>query len=154
VFGTTAIVAAITFVGAIVAYMLFTAHDNMQEPLPEAARIVRADWDRSYACGPAYYIGDRRTADGMSITGDRKPGGIPIDDIPLIRWFDPELLREKGAALVFSGTTFPAADVAAALPGFTVTAPKSFTLPLLRNFTGRTVGYSYAFIAPADCGRG
>ena len=148
-FTAGAIVVA-TFAIAVVAYTVFTSHNNMQEPLGQASAIVRADWDRSYSCGPAYYIGDRRTADGMAITGDRKPVGIPIDDLRLVDWFDPELLRERGGLLVFSGA-FPARLVKTDLPNFTHTAPKSFTLPLLRTFTGETVSYSYAFIPPAAC---
>jgi hypothetical protein len=151
VLGTSAIVAVVTFVAAAVAYTLFTSHDNMQEPLPEATAIMRADWDKHYACGPAYYLGDRRTAHGMSISADRVPVGIPLDDIRLVHWFDPELLRERGAIMAFSGTSFPAEQVAKALPGSTLTAPQTFTLPLLRTRTGGSVSYSYAFIAPGDC---
>ncbi len=148
---TAASVAAVVFVAAVMAYTWFTAHSNMQEPLSDARAIMRAEWNHSYACGPAYYIGDRRTADGMSITGDRKPYGLPIDDIGVVRWFDPELLKKEGAILAFSGETFPADTVAAALPGVAYTEPKSFGLLLLRTLTGGSVGYSYAFIAPQDC---
>ena len=151
---TVAAFAAVFFVGAVVAYTFFTSHDNMQEPFSQADAILRADWDKSFACGPAYYLGDRRTAHGLSIVGDLKPIGIPLEDIRKVDWFDPELLRERGALLVFSGEAFPADKVAAALPEFAAGQPKSFTLPLLRTLTGQRVGYSYAFIPPADCPAG
>jgi hypothetical protein len=141
----------VLFVGAVATYVFFTSHNNMQEPLAEAEQIVRADWAKTFPCGPAYYIGDRRTAHGLSISGDLKPVGVPIDDLRKLDWFDAELLRRQGALLVFSGTDFPREMVGDALPEFAYSEPKSFTLPLLRTRTGASVGYSYAFIAPADC---
>jgi hypothetical protein len=148
---TVAAFSAVIFAGAAVAYTFFTAHDNMQEPFAEADAIVRADWAKTYACGPAYYLGDRRTAHGLSISGDLKPIGVPIDDLRKVDWFDPDLLRRQGGLLVFSGADFPRDVVAAALPEFAYTEPKSFTLPLLRTRTSQSVGYSYAFVPPADC---
>ena len=51
----------------------------------------------------------------MAISGDRVAAGIPMEDIAVAPWFDPELLKREGAIVVLAATPSPPTD-AAALP--------------------------------------
>ncbi len=140
------------FVGSVVMYGIFTSHAYMQEPSAEAAEIVLKDWRQHYSCGPGYFLGDRASAHGMAISGDRVAAGIPMEDIAVAPWFDPALLKREGAIVAFRHP-ISAADVAA-LPNVSVAGQRSFTLPLLRTFSGATITYHYFFIPPGDCAGG
>lgn len=156
---STGLTVVAVFVIALVVYGIFTGHSYMQEPSAKAAAIVLKDWRQHYSCGPGYFLGDRASAHGMAISGDRVAAGIPIEDLRVAPWFDPQLLKHKGAIVAFRHP-ISAADIAA-VPGVTgaerkafVADQKSFTLPLLRTFSGKTITYHYFFIPPEDCARG
>jgi 4-amino-4-deoxy-L-arabinose transferase-like glycosyltransferase len=131
-------------------YGFFTGHDYMQEPAEEAARIMRDTWDKRYTCGPAYFLGDRASAHGLSLADDRHPAGIPLEDLAVASWFDPALLGREGAIVAFR-TPVPVDLVESALPGTAIASEDSFALPLLRTLTGATITYHYFFVPPRSC---
>jgi 4-amino-4-deoxy-L-arabinose transferase-like glycosyltransferase len=148
-----AIIAAYTaavFVATAVIYGVFTSHGYMQEPIDQAAMIVRDAWGQKYSCGPGYFFGDRPTAHGFAVAGDRHAIGIPTEDIPVASWFDPDLLAREGA-IVISWKPISASDVAKSLPGVSLEDEQTFSLPLLRTFSGATITYYYSFIPPTSC---
>ncbi len=144
---STGLVAAAILVIGTVAYTVFTRHDYMQEPIAAAEKAIHDDWHSQFACGPGYNLGDRSTAHGMSMVGERTTG-IPVTDVHLVGWFDPAILARDGAIVAYR-RPIPMEEVAASLPGIALGPEKTVTLPLLRTWTGATVTYHYAFIAPA-----
>jgi hypothetical protein len=115
-----------------------------------SAKIIREEWNRHYSCGPGYYLGGSLSANGLSLTGDRRAVGLATINIPNVSWFDRELLRCQGAIVVDRKPI--RRDVQEYfLPGVRMTEQKSFTLPLLRSYSGKRLTYYYAFIAPESC---
>ena len=147
---SAAAVVGVVFLASAIAYGVFTSHNYMQEPTQEAAAIVRAEWDRHFTCGPAYILGDRPSAHGIAIAGDRRGAGVPIDDIGLATWFDRDLLGRDGAIVAFR-KEIPVDEIEAALPGTAITDQQTFTLPLLRTWNGASITYHYFFIPPRSC---
>lgn len=147
---SVAAVIGVVFVASAVVYGVFTSHNYMQEPTEEAARIVRADWDKQFSCGPAYILGDRPSAHGIAIASDRRGAGVPLEDVGVASWFDRELLAHNGAIVVFR-KDIPVDEVESALPGTAIADVRSFTLPLLRTLSGATITYHYFFIPPRSC---
>lgn len=147
---SAAAVAGVVFVGAAAVYGFFSSHNYMQEPTDAAAAVVRSAWGRQFSCGPGYILGDRPSAHGMALAGDRHPVGIPLEDIATASWFDPALLEREGAIVAFR-SPIPADLVESSLPGTAISGEDSFTLPLLRTRTGATITYHYFFIAPRSC---
>lgn len=147
---STAAVIGVVFFGSVITYGIFTGHNYMQEPTEEAAAVVRADWDKHYTCGPAYILGDRASAHGIAIAGDRRGAGVPLEDLQVATWFDRSLLNKEGAIVAFR-RPISAAEIELALPGTVIANEKSFTLPLERTFSGATITYHYFFIPPRSC---
>ena len=146
---STGLVAAAILVVGTIAYTVFTSHAYMQEPIAAAEAIMHDDWHKHYACGPGYVLGDRTSAHGMSMVGERTVG-IPVTDVHLVSWFDPKILAAQGAIVAYRGP-IPTDELAAFLPGLKLSDEKSFTLPLLRTLTKANLTYHYAFVAPAGC---
>jgi 4-amino-4-deoxy-L-arabinose transferase-like glycosyltransferase len=146
----SAAVIGVVFFGSAVAYGLFYGHNYMQEPTEEAAAVVRADWDKHYPCGPAYILGDRPSAHGIAIAGDRRGAGVPLEDVKVATWFDRSLLDRQGAIVAFRRPISPD-EIEHAIPGTVIADEKSFTLPLKRTFSGATITYRYFFIPPRSC---
>jgi len=144
------VVAGVVFLASVVVYGFFTSHNYMQEPTGEAAAIMRAEWNRHFTCGPGYYLGDRPSAHGLALAGDRHPVGMPLEDIPLAHWYKPALLQREGAIVAFR-TPIPADIVRQSFPDAEIAEQPSFTLPLLRTFSGATITYHYFFIPPQSC---
>ena len=111
---------------------------------------MRAEWDKQFSCGPAYILGDRPSAHGIAIAGDRRGAGVPMEDVRVASWFDRDLLARDGAIVVFR-KDIPVEEVEAALPGTVIADVRSFTLPLLRTLSGATITYHYFFIRPRSC---
>ena len=147
---SVAVVIGVVFVASAIVYGVFTSHNYMQEPTEEAARIVRADWDKQFSCGPAYILGDRPSAHGIANAGDRRGAGVPLEDVRVASWFDHGLLARDGAIVIFR-KDIPIDEVEAALPGTAIADVRSFTLPLLRTLSGATITYHYFFIPPRSC---
>ena len=77
-------VAAVVCVG----YTFFFSHSGLQEPTAAAARVILADWNRQYACGPAYVLGDRQTVYGVGIEAGPAVVAMSMVDVPDAYWFD------------------------------------------------------------------
>ena len=92
---SAAAVVAVVFVASAITYGVFTSHNYMQEPTEEAAEIVRAEWDKHFTCGPAYILGDRPSAHGIAIAGDRRGAGVPLEDIRVASWLRPRTARPR-----------------------------------------------------------
>jgi 4-amino-4-deoxy-L-arabinose transferase-like glycosyltransferase len=146
----TATILASIFVVAILSYGFFVSHDYMQEPAPQAAAIVRADWAKTYSCGPGYILGDRPSSHALALQGDRHPIGIPVEDIPLAPWYDPALLKREGAIVVYRGE-IRRGEIQKILPNIIATKEKYFTLPLINTFHDESLTYHYFFIPPQSC---
>jgi 4-amino-4-deoxy-L-arabinose transferase-like glycosyltransferase len=146
---SVALISAAILVVATVTYTVFTSHNFMQEPIAKAEAEILAEWDREFSCGPAYVIGDRSTAHGMSMSGHRVTG-IPLSDVSLVPWFAAEAMKEKGAILAFRRPV-PAEEIQQFLGDVEVEGTHVLTLPLLRTQTGETITYHYAFVPPAGC---
>lgn len=145
---------AITLAGivlvSVIIYGLFTGHDYMQEPTADAMAKVREDWNKSYACGPAYVLGDPWSANGLPITERHGPIGIHLPVIGEAPWFSAEELRRKGAVVIYRDE-IAETEVAQFLPGVKPAEIKTFTLPYLRTWAHRTMTYKYFFMPPEDC---
>lgn len=147
---TLTLTATAMLIAGTLIYSVFASHDVMQEPSVEAAAAIRADWNKSYSCGPAYMLGDIGSANGMALTGKPLPVGIPMDILLQVSWFDPEELKRKGAIVVYRDAV-NWAEVARALPAVGPREMRVITLPMLRTWTGAAYTYRYFFLPPASC---
>ncbi|WP_322518107.1 glycosyltransferase family 39 protein [Rhodopseudomonas palustris] len=142
---------AVLAAGASVVYLVFASHSGLQEPTAQAARIILADWNSKYKCGPGYYLGDRQTVYGIGIAAGPDGDSMTINFIPKARWFDTAKLEANGAVLVYTLPQVPG-DFAKAFPGATMSEEKRISVPVLRTHTGKTKEYFYRFVAPRACG--
>ncbi|MGP9811546.1 glycosyltransferase family 39 protein [Rhodopseudomonas sp. NSM] len=142
---------AVLAAGASVIYLFFASHSGLQEPIAQAARVILADWNSKYKCGPGYYLGDRQTVYGIGIAAG--PGGdsMTINFIPKARWFDTAELAANGAVLVYTLPQVPG-DFAKAFPDLAMSEEMRISVPVLRTHTGKTKEYFYRFVAPKGCG--
>ncbi|WP_245258259.1 glycosyltransferase family 39 protein [Rhodopseudomonas palustris] len=141
---------AVLAAGASVVYLLFASHSGLQEPTAQAARVILADWNSKYKCGPGYYLGDRQTVYGIGIAAGPDGDSMTINFIPKARWFDTAKLEANGAVLVYTLPQVPG-DFATAFPGATMSEEKRISVPVLRTHTGKTKDYFYRFVAPKAC---
>lgn len=133
-----------------VIYLVFASHGVMQEPTAAGARALLADWDRTYGCGPAYFLGGRQEVYGIGTEA-----GIPtisFPDLAATPWFDRARLKAGGAIVVDKPATFDV-RMLRFLPGVELLLPqRQVTIPMLRTRTADTTTYYYRFIAPQSCG--
>ena len=66
-------------VGSVV-YALVARHGVLQEPGPAAADVLRQAWERRFSCGPAYLIGNDRSARLIAINYGKPVLGLAFDD--------------------------------------------------------------------------
>ncbi|ABE38901.1 conserved hypothetical protein [Rhodopseudomonas palustris BisB5] len=142
---------AVLAVGVSVIYLFFASHSGLQEPTAQAARIMLADWNSKYTCGPGYFLGDRQTVYGIGIAAGPDGDSMTINFIPKARWFDATKLEANGAVLVYTLPQVPA-DFAAAFPDLKMSDEKRISVPVLRTHTGKTKEYFYRLVAPKACG--
>ena len=140
----------------IVTFSLFRTNSMLQEPTAAEARAVLEYWDKTYSCGPKYFIGGRPDVSGIGIEAKRDI--VPLDYTALTGapWFDKTKMRQQGAIIIDAGSTDDEtfrSRMAGYVPGFTASAGKKLTLPLRRTATGRTFTLSYWFVAPEGCRR-
>ena len=140
-------------VGLGVAYTFFASHTPMQEPTAEAAAAILAEWDRSFACGPAYVLGGRQYVYGVGL--DAGPRVIPLfyRDIAGAPWFDRDRLLAGGGVVIDDGPDEYKARMARFLPGIPTAPERQLTLPLRWTQRAKTVTYLYHFVAPQGCDR-
>jgi len=147
---TLTVTATVMLLAAGLIYGVFASHDVMQEPSFEAAAAIRADWSKTYSCGPAYMLGDIGSANGMALTGPPLPVGIPMDILLQVSWFDPARLKRDGAIVVYRDAV-NWDEVARALPAVGPRDTHSITLPMLRTRTVASYTYRYFFLPPSVC---
>lgn len=148
---TLGVVSTLTLVGPSLVWTLFSHHDVMQEPSANAAALLRAEWSKSFTCGPAYMLGDIGSGNGMAVTGDRPlPVGIPLDMVKSVAWFDRAELDKRGAIVVYRDA-INWTQVDDALPGAGRPATRQVIVPMLRTLTGAAYTYVYFFIPAAQC---
>lgn len=145
---TLAIWAAI--IAGTLVYTQFFINSRLREPAPAAADTLRSSWDGQFSCGPAYILGDDRTARGIAIYFNRGVHGIALDEINRKDWFNPDEVERRGM-IVLTTPDQVAAIGPRWLAGRTVA---TLDIPYRRTLQSRTHGYVYAFVPPRDCPRG
>lgn len=138
-------------IAASVIYIFFASHSGLQEATAQAARLVLADWNSKYKCGPAYFLGDRQTVYGIGIAAGPEGDSMTIEFIPKARWFDAGKLAANGAVLIYTLPQVPD-SFAAEFPDLPMSEEKQISVPVLRTHTGKTKEYFYRFVAPKACG--
>ncbi|MDR3465855.1 MAG: glycosyltransferase family 39 protein [Xanthobacteraceae bacterium] len=138
--------------GIAIVYTLFASHSPMQEPTADGARAILAAWDRSYACGPAYFIGGRQDVYGVGLQAGDRVDALFYRDIAGAPWFDRDRLSAGGAVVIDTGPDYER-RMARFLPGVPLAPEAEVTLPLLRTHKPKTFTYHYHFVAPQGCGQ-
>src|SRR5439155_24424220 len=82
------------------AYSQFAINAVLREPAPQAAAALRAQWDRQFACGPAYVLGDTRSARALAIYYGGAVHGVGFADVDRRAWYDPEEAARRGAIII------------------------------------------------------
>lgn len=135
-----------------VGYTFFFSHSGLQEPTAAAARVVMADWNSKYACGPAYMLGDRQTVYGVGIEAGASVAAISVVDVPDTPWFDASKLTAQGAVVIY-GSPGPYDAFARLFPRMAVTPEMHIAVPVLRTHSGKVKDYFYSFVPPQNCNR-
>lgn len=135
-----------------VVYWRFASHSPMQEPTADGARAILADWDRRYACGPAYFIGGRQDIYGVGLAAGERVDALFYRDIAGAPWFDRDRMIAGGLVVIDSGPEYEQ-RMAKYLPGVPATPEAEVTLPLLRTVKPRSFTYHYHFVPPQGCDR-
>jgi hypothetical protein len=133
-------------------YGSLTLRAQLREPAPAAARIVRDDWNRRFACGPAYIAGEKDNAFAVALYYRDRDGravvGFSQDDYERAHWIDRDALRRHGAIVIGSTPQF-AATFIEEFQAWTDTV--TLQLPYRRTWLDRQHTYYYAFIPPEAC---
>lgn len=121
----------------------------LREPAPAAAALMRADWNKSYACGPAYVLGYLHPAHAIGLYFGGGVIGASYGDYHHAQWIDHDRLRRLGAIIVETApdTLYP--PFAAAFPQ--MTPPKLLQLPYRRTLQAAEHTYVYRFVPPQGC---
>jgi hypothetical protein len=140
-----------TYLGTAV-YGSLTLRAQLREPAPAAASIVRDDWNRRFACGPAYVAGEKDNAFALALYYRDRNGrpviGFSQDDYERAHWIDKDALRRHGAIVIGSTPEF-AATFIEEFSAWTGTV--TLQLPYRRTWSDRRHTYYYAFIPPEAC---
>ena len=134
-------------VGAVV-YSQVAINRLLREPAPAGALSLRAAWDRQFGCGPAYIIGDDRSARGIAINFGRPTVGLGFEDTARADWLDNEQLTRLGAIVATTPEVAVTPHATAWLKGRT---PETLMLPYRRTFRSERHTYVYVFLAPQGC---
>lgn len=151
--GVLAAIYAVAVVTGCVIYGFFASHLFMQEPIRPAAKGILAQWDREFACGPAYIAGLRPFAYGLGLESGPQVIGLFYNDIGGAPWYDLDRLRAGGAILIDAGPDLQKHIDKFLGPGLKAGELHTLTVPLQRTGTNKTMTYFFHFIAPADCSR-
>lgn len=121
----------------------------LREPAPQAAAMMRADWDKTYSCGPAYVLGHLHPAHAIGLYFGRGVTGVSYGDYHHAQWVDPTRLRRLGAIIVETAPDLMYPPFAAAFPQ--MTPPKTLQLTYRRTSGGPQHTYVYRFVPPQGC---
>jgi hypothetical protein len=130
---------------------VFGHHFLLQEPTAEAAREIGAQWARRYSCGPAYIVGDTRSAYGLAINWSPPLAGVPFERMDYTPWYDQSLREKLGAVIVFHDK-IDENEVHRFFPEWKLPPAASLSLPFVRTL--RHSGpqtYAYLFVPPKNC---
>jgi len=141
---------AVLSAAVAIGYLGPFSHSGLQEPTADAARLILADWNSKYACGPGYYLGDRQTVYGIGIAAGPDADSLTVTFVPVTRWFDAAKLKRDGAVLVYTLPQLPA-EFASRFPELKMSDEKPISVPVLRTHNGKTKEYFYRFVAPQGC---
>ena len=134
-------------IGSVV-YALVARHGVLQEPGPAAADVLRQAWERRFTCGPAYIIGNDRSARLIAINYGKPVLGLAFDDTTRPDWMDKDRLARLGAIVVTSPEYAVRPPLASWFKGRTL---ETLTLPYRRTRRTTTHDYVHYFIAPEAC---
>lgn len=151
-FARLAALKMILFLCGAAGYAATIGHLPTQEPSNGAALDLRQEWERHFACGPAYVFGDKISAHAIGLYFGGKVIGASPDDLRFSPWVHPDRARAFGSIVVEGTRKMPPGAFQAI--GFDPTvAPRTLTLPqrglALRP---RLYTYRYWFVPPAECG--
>jgi hypothetical protein len=121
----------------------------LREPAPAGAAIMRADWDKTYACGPAYVLGYLHPAHAIGLYFGRGVIGVSYGDFEHAQWVDHDRLRQFGAVIVETAPNLMFPSFARAFPQ--MTPPKTIALPYRRSLRSAEHTYVYRFVPPQGC---
>ena len=121
----------------------------LREPAPAAAAAMRADWDKTHSCGPAYVLGYQHPAHAIGLYFGRAVTGVSYGDYAHAQWVDRERLRRLGAIIVENQPDLMYPPFAAAFPQ--MTAAKVLQLPYRRTGSAAQHIYVYRFVPPQGC---
>ena len=140
---------AVLVLGSLI-YSQVVVHTVFREPSPAAAKALRDIWDRQFACGPAYVIGDNRATRGIAIYFGRPVKGIAAHELGRSGWFDLEQVQQLGGIVVIAPDLGdyrpPALNLIVA-----DSTKHQLTLPYRRTLSTRRQSYLYYLIAPHGC---
>jgi hypothetical protein len=131
-------------------YSQVVVHTVLREPSPSAAKALRDVWDRQFACGPAYVIGDNRAARGIAIYFGRPVKGIGAHELGRSGWFDLEHVQRLGGIVVIAPDLDDYRPPALSLL-VADSAKHQLSLPYRRTLSTRSQFYLYYLIAPRGC---
>jgi hypothetical protein len=134
------------------AYGLLVLRPQLREPAPTAAAMMQRDWDRKFACGPGYIIGDALDAHAVALYyGDfwHRIVGLSTADYFFAPWTDKERIRRLGAIVVGASEADAMHYVDRDFPERT--SPVMLRLPYRRTWSDKLHSYAYSFIKPHDC---
>ena len=129
-------------------YTQFVIHRVFRNPAPEAAALLRAAWDKQYACGPRYVIGDDPTARSVAIYFGRPALGVAFDEADKPFWVDRDKLKREGAIVVSTPGWVTGPQFEAFLKGQPLS---TISAPYRRTWRSDRHDYQYYFIAPGGC---
>jgi hypothetical protein len=145
---TLAIWAAL--IAGTLAYAQFAINRVLREPAPAAAEALRALWERRYPCGPAYVIGDFRTARGIASYWRHGLHGVAFEEVGHKDWFDPDEVQRRGAIIIstpeLAGSDYP--------HWFADRTTATLALPYRRSVRTEQHTYVYIFAPPQSCSTG
>jgi len=140
---------AVCLVGTVV-YASCFVNNPLREPAPAAAAIIQHSWNSQFRCGPAYIVGNDRSAQAVALYFKGIVTGVSIGDWLHAQWVDRDRLRRFGAVVIATPANLADADFYSMLqkqtPRESVELPYRHTLSTTRHV------YVYSFVAPTDCG--
>lgn len=139
-------------IGIAVIYTFFATHSPMQEPTAAGARAILAEWDRTFPCGPAYFIGGRQQVYGVGLKAGPDIDTLFYRDIAGAPWFDRSRLDAGGAVIFDTSDSEYTRRMNLYLPGVAHTPEAEMTLPLRWTTKPKRFTYHYHFVAPQGCG--
>lgn len=121
----------------------------LREPAPAGAAAMRADWDKTYSCGPAYILGYLHPAHAIGLYFGRGVIGVSYGDYEHAQWVDRTRLRRYGAIIVETDPTLMNPTFARDFPQ--MGPPRTIALPYRRSLRTAEHTYVYRFVPPEGC---